>query len=80
MSQAYEDYVHLFCIRCEDVGLDCHCVIYGVDEVTVIDSAILHMFEYHAIKADEITTCMKLKIIENVQLHHSIINESASIL
>ena len=80
MSQAYEDYVQLFCVRCQDVGLDCNSVIYGIDEETVIDNTILHLFENHAIKPEEMTTCMKLKITENVQLHHSIINKSAGIL
>jgi predicted small metal-binding protein len=66
MSQAYENCIQLFCIRCEDVGLDCSCTIYGINEETVVYNTILHMFEYHAIRPVEMTTCMRLKIIENV--------------
>jgi hypothetical protein len=29
-------------------------------------NAIVHMFEYHAINSKEMTTCMKLKICENI--------------
>ena len=29
------------------------------------------MLEYHAIKPEEMITCMKLKILENVQAHQS---------
>jgi hypothetical protein len=31
-----------------------------------MDNTIMHMFEYHAINPEEMTTCMKLKIKENV--------------
>ena len=71
MSQTYEDSIQLFCVRCEDVGLDCNCTIYGISEERVIDNTIIHIFEYHAIKPDEMTTCMRLKIKENPHVHHS---------
>jgi predicted small metal-binding protein len=71
MSQTYEDYVQLFCIRCEDVGLDCNCTIYGVNRETAVYNTAVHMFEYHAIKLEEMTACMKLKIKENVRVYHS---------
>ena len=66
MSQKYEDCIQLFCVRCEDVGLECNCTIYAINEENVFDSTISHMFENHAIKLEEMTTCMKLKIKENV--------------
>lgn len=67
MSQSHEECIReLFCVRCQDVGLDCNCTIYGIDKDTVIDNAILHLFENHAIEPEEMTTCMRLKIIENV--------------
>lgn len=69
MSQTYEDCIQLFCVRCRDVGLDCDCTIYGINENTVIDNTILHMFECHAIKPQEMTTHMRLKITENVHVH-----------
>ena len=71
MSQTYDDCIQLFSVRCKDVGLDCGCTIYGINEETVIYNTILHMLEYHAIKPEEMTTCMKLKILENTHVHHS---------
>ena len=72
MSQAYEYCIQpLFCVRCEDVGLDCNCTIYGTSEETVIYNTILHMLEYHAVKPDEMTTCMKLKMLENIRVRLS---------
>jgi predicted small metal-binding protein len=71
MSLAYENCIQSFSVRCEDVGLDCNCTIYGISEETTIDNTILHMSEYHAISQEEMTTCMRLKIIENVHVHHS---------
>ncbi len=55
-----------FILRCADVGLDCNCVIFGSSEENTMDNTIMHMFEYHAINPEEMTTCMKLKIKENV--------------
>ena len=69
MSQSYEECSQeLFCVRCKDVGLDCNCTIYGIDEEIVIDNTILHLFENHAIEPEEMTTCMRLKISENVHV------------
>ena len=71
MSQTYDDCIELFCVRCKDVGLDCACTIYGISEETVIDNTILHVLEAHAIRPEEMTTCMRLKIIENVWIYQS---------
>jgi len=71
MSQTYENCIQRFCIRCQDVGLDCDCTIYGIGEETIICNTILHMFEYHAIEPNEMTTSMGLKIIKNIHVHHS---------
>jgi predicted small metal-binding protein len=71
MSQTYEDYVIPFFIRCEDVGLDCNCTIYGISEERTIDNTVIHMFEYHAINPEEMTTCMRLKMRENMHILHS---------
>ena len=68
MSQSYEDCIQIFCIRCKDVGLDCDSTVYGLDEETVIDNRVLDLFENHAIEPEEITTCMRLKISENVHV------------
>jgi predicted small metal-binding protein len=71
MSQTYDDCIQLFCVYCKDVGLDCNYSIYGTGEQTVIDNTILHMFEAHAIKPEEMTTCMKQRILECICVHHS---------
>ena len=71
MSQTYEDCLQQFYLRCQDVVLDCNCIIYGINEETVFQNTILHMFEYHAIKQNEMTTSMKLKIMENMHVHLS---------
>ena len=78
MSQTYEDCLQIFCIRCQDVGLDCNFIIYGISEENIIYNTILHMFEYHAIKPNEMTTGMGLKIMENVRTTHSPPPESPS--
>ena len=69
MSQTYEQCLQLFCVRCADVGLDCNCTIHGMNEEAAINSTILHLFENHAIRQEEMTACMRLKIIENVRRH-----------
>ena len=71
MSQIFEDCIRSFCIRCEDVGLDCNCIIYGNTEEKVANETFLHMFEHHAINPEEMTTSMRMKIKENVSIHHS---------
>ena len=69
MSQLFEDCIRSFCVRCEDVGLDCNCIIYGTTSEKVADETFLHMYEYHAINPEEMTTSMRLKIKENMQMH-----------
>jgi predicted small metal-binding protein len=79
MSQTYEECIQQFCIRCSDVGLDCNCIIYGINEEQVIYNTIIHMLEYHAINPAEMTTCMKLKIKEKMLAqHHSPLPSSPS--
>jgi predicted small metal-binding protein len=69
MFQIFEDCIRSFCIRYEDVGLDCDCIIYGNTAAKVVDETFMHMFEYHAINPNEMTTSMRLKIKENMQIH-----------
>ena len=71
MSQVVENSVELFNVRCADVGLDCKYIIYGINEEKVIDSTILHMFDYYAINPEEMTMCMKIKIKENIHSSYS---------
>ena len=65
MFQISEDLLGSFVIRCSDVGLDCRHIIFGDSEHKVMQNAVIHMYEYHAVIPEEMTTCMKLKIKEN---------------
>ena len=69
MSQLFEDCIRSFCVRCEDVGLNCNCIIYGTTAEKVADETFLHMYEYHAINPEEMTTSMRLKIKEKMHIH-----------
>ena len=53
-------------LACRDVGLDCDFVIEGISVNEVQDKAHQHAFEIHAIKPEEMTSEMKVKIIENI--------------
>ena len=66
------------------MGLDCGHVIFGNNEYAVMHNAVVHMHEYHAIIPEEMTTCMKLKISENIHLNRDsmqvqILDESSNI-
>ena len=63
----------LFFVRCSDVGLDCSHVIFGDDEDSVMKNAISHMCEYHAVDPEEMTTCMKMKIMKNMHLYRDML-------
>jgi len=47
--------------------LDCGCVVNAVTEKDVMKKAVEHMWEYHAIKQEEMTSEMKVKIKEKIQ-------------
>jgi predicted small metal-binding protein len=53
-------------LACEDVGLDCHYIIQGATEEEIIKNAIQHYSEIHAIKPDEMTSEMKVRIKRNI--------------
>ncbi len=89
MSQTFEDLSRSLCVRCSDVGLDCNCVIFGMNAKEVMDETILHMFEYHAVNPQEMTSEMKSKIGDNIHLYrdsvraqilHEISNVSETLL
>jgi hypothetical protein len=54
------------------------CSIFGTSEETVTYNTILHMLEYHAIKPEEMTTCIKLKILESISVQQSPLPTSSS--
>ena len=67
MSQTVEDSVGLFHVRCEDVGLDCSYVIFGPSVIKTMNEVIVHMFDCHAIRPEEMTACMRRKISESIR-------------
>ena len=69
MSQTFGDMLQSLFVRCSDVGLDCDCVIFRMNEKKVMDETIMHMFEDHAINPKEITSEMKSKIEVNMHLY-----------
>ena len=75
MSQIPEELLRSFFVRCSDVGLNCDYVIFGTNEEKVMDTMIIHMYECHAINPQEMTTCMRLKIKENIQLYPDSVRE-----
>lgn len=68
MSKISEECAKPFSVRCSGVGLDCNCVIFGNSQERVVDKTISHMFEYHAINPEEMTSEMKWKIRENIRV------------
>ncbi len=38
-----------------------------------MDTMIIHMYECHAINPEEMTTCMRLKIRENIHLYRDLV-------
>jgi predicted small metal-binding protein len=52
-------------LRCEHVELD-DCVVEAATEQDVMKKAIEHMWEYHDIKQEEMTSVMKMKIKEKM--------------
>jgi predicted small metal-binding protein len=84
MSQISKGMLRSFIIRCSDVGLDCGHIIFGDSEYRVMQKAVIHMYEYHAIIPEEMTTCMKMKISENIHLYRDsmqaqILDESSDV-
>jgi predicted small metal-binding protein len=54
-------------LACRDVGLDCDFVVEGLSEEEVLNKAQQHAYEVHAIKPEEMTSEMKVKIQENIR-------------
>ena len=54
-------------LTCRDVGLDCDFVMNGSTEEEVLNKANDHAWKVHAIKPEEMTSEMKVKIKENIK-------------
>ena len=74
MSQGFEDSARHYSLRCSDVGLDCDCVIFEMNERDLVAETVTHMFEHHAINPEEMTSCMKMKIRENIHESRAFVN------
>jgi predicted small metal-binding protein len=54
-------------LACADVGLDCGCIIKGETEEEIEKNSLLHFWEIHAIKPEDMTSEMKVRIKENIR-------------
>ena len=54
-------------LACSNIGLDCDFVVEGASEEEVLNKAIQHAYEVHAIKPKEMTSEMKVRIQENIR-------------
>jgi predicted small metal-binding protein len=53
-------------VTCGQLGLSCDYVIRAETEEEIMKQAVEHIWEHHAIKPEEITSEMKVKIKENI--------------
>ena len=53
-------------VLCGQLGLNCDYVIQAETEEEIMKQAVEHIWEYHAIKPEEMTSEMKVKIKENI--------------
>ena len=51
---------------CRDVGLDCDYIIKGETEEEIMKNAVQHAWQIHAIKPEEMTSEMKVRIKDNI--------------
>jgi predicted small metal-binding protein len=55
-------------LGCRDIGLDCDYIIKGETEEDIIKNAVQHAWEIHAIKPEEMTSEMKVRIKDNIHI------------
>jgi predicted small metal-binding protein len=60
-------YIRMKKLACHDVGLDCDFVIEGTTEEEVIFKAQQHAYDIHAIRPEEMTSEMKIRVRENIR-------------
>ena len=53
-------------VICEQVGFSCDYVIQAETEEEIMKQAVEHIWEHHAIKPEEMTSEMKVKMKENL--------------
>jgi len=55
-------------LACRDVGLDCDYIIKGETDEEIMKNAVQHAWEIHAIKPQEMTSEMKVRIKDNIRV------------
>jgi predicted small metal-binding protein len=55
-------------LACRDIGLDCDSIIKGGTEEEIMKNAVQHAWEIHAIKPEEMTSEMKARIKDNIDI------------
>jgi predicted small metal-binding protein len=55
-------------LACRDIGLDCDYIIKGETEEEIMKNAVQHAWEIHAIKPEEMTSEMKVRIKDNIHI------------
>lgn len=61
------DYKSMKQIECKQIGLDCDHIIKNQTEDGVVRKAVEHLWEGHAIKPEEMTSEMKVRIKDKIQ-------------
>ena len=54
-------------LTCRDIGLDCESIIEGDTQEEIEKNIAHHVWEVHAIKPEEATSEMKIKIKESIR-------------
>jgi predicted small metal-binding protein len=57
----------LYSVTCRQVGLDCDFISKGESEDETMKNALQHFWEIHAIKPEEMTSEMRIKIKDNIR-------------
>jgi predicted small metal-binding protein len=55
-------------LACRDIGLDSDYIIKGETEEEIMENAVQHAWEIHAIKPEEMTSEMKAKMKDNIHI------------
>lgn len=57
----------MYSVSCREVGLDCDYISKGESEEETMKNALQHFWEIHAIKPEEMTSEMRIKIKNNIR-------------
>ena len=57
----------MYSVSCREVGLDCDYISKGESADETMKNALQHFWEIHAIKPEEMTSEMRIKIKDNIR-------------